>query len=66
MIDGGTVKFALKKVAVKYVIIGAVAGGATAAARLRRLDEKTKTVIFDKGEYISLGQGSGEHGRICR
>ena len=37
----------------KYVIIGAVAGGATAAARLRRLDEKANVVIFEKSEYIS-------------
>lgn len=37
----------------KYVIIGAVAGGASAAARLRRLDEKAEIVIFEKGEYIS-------------
>lgn len=37
----------------KYVIIGAVAGGASTAARLRRLDEKASIVIFEKGEYIS-------------
>ncbi|HEY4797862.1 MAG TPA: FAD-dependent oxidoreductase [Bacteroidia bacterium] len=37
----------------KYVIVGAVAGGASAAARLRRLDEKAEIVIFEKGEYIS-------------
>jgi len=37
----------------KYVIIGAVAGGASAAARLRRLDEQAEIVIFEKGEYIS-------------
>ncbi len=37
----------------KYVIIGAVAGGASTAARLRRLDEKAEIVIFEKGEYIS-------------
>lgn len=37
----------------KYVIIGAVAGGATAAARLRRLDEKAHIVIFEKGQHIS-------------
>ncbi|MCC6280926.1 MAG: FAD-dependent oxidoreductase [Saprospiraceae bacterium] len=37
----------------KYVIIGAVAGGASAAARLRRLDEHAEIVIFEKGEYIS-------------
>lgn len=37
----------------KYVIIGAVAGGASTAARLRRLDEKAEIVIFEKGEFIS-------------
>jgi len=37
----------------KYIIIGAVAGGASTAARLRRLDEKAEIVIFEKGAYIS-------------
>lgn len=37
----------------KYLVIGAVAGGASAAARLRRLNEKAEIVIFEKGEYIS-------------
>jgi NADPH-dependent 2,4-dienoyl-CoA reductase/sulfur reductase-like enzyme/peroxiredoxin family protein/rhodanese-related sulfurtransferase/TusA-related sulfurtransferase len=37
----------------KYVIIGGVAGGATTAARLRRIDEKSEIIIFEKGEYIS-------------
>ena len=37
----------------KYIIVGAVAGGASAAARLRRLDEHAEIVIFEKGEYIS-------------
>ncbi|MBP5650401.1 MAG: FAD-dependent oxidoreductase [Bacteroidales bacterium] len=37
----------------KYVIIGGVAGGATAAARLRRLDENCEIVMFEKGEHIS-------------
>ncbi len=37
----------------KYVIIGAVAGGASAAARLRRLDEQAEIVMFEKGEYVS-------------
>ena len=38
----------------KYIIIGAVAGGASTAARLRRLDEHAEIVIFEKGAYISL------------
>lgn len=37
----------------KYLIIGGVAGGATTAARLRRLDEKSEIIIFERGEYIS-------------
>lgn len=38
----------------KIVIVGGVAGGATAAARLRRLSEQDKIVLFEKGEYISF------------
>ena len=38
----------------KIVIIGGVAGGATAAARLRRLNVEDEIVIFEKGEYISF------------
>lgn len=37
----------------KYIIIGGVAGGATAAARLRRIDEKSDIVLLEKGKYIS-------------
>ncbi len=37
----------------KVVIIGGVAGGATAAARIRRLDEKAEIVVFEKSGYIS-------------
>uniref|UniRef100_UPI00402565E9 NAD(P)/FAD-dependent oxidoreductase n=1 Tax=Phocaeicola vulgatus TaxID=821 RepID=UPI00402565E9 len=37
----------------KYVIIGGVAGGATAAARLRRQDENSNIVLIEKGKYIS-------------
>ena len=37
----------------KYVVIGAVAGGASAAARLRRLDEQAEIILFEKGEYVS-------------
>jgi NADPH-dependent 2,4-dienoyl-CoA reductase/sulfur reductase-like enzyme len=40
--------------AMKVVIIGGVAGGASAAARLRRLDEKAEIVMLEKGEYISF------------
>ena len=37
----------------KCLIIGGVAGGATTAARLRRMDEDAQIVIFEKGPYIS-------------
>lgn len=37
----------------KIVIIGGVAGGATAAARIRRLDEQAEIVVFEKSGYIS-------------
>ncbi|MEE0977991.1 MAG: FAD-dependent oxidoreductase [Muribaculaceae bacterium] len=37
----------------KYLIIGGVAGGATAAARIRRLSEQAEIVLFEKGEHIS-------------
>ncbi len=37
----------------RYLIVGGVAGGATTAARLRRLDEKCEIIIFERGEYIS-------------
>ena len=37
----------------KYVIIGGVAGGASAAARLRRLNEDAEIIVFEKGEHIS-------------
>jgi len=38
----------------KIVIVGGVAGGASAAARLRRLNEQDEIVMFDRGEYISF------------
>ena len=37
----------------KVLIIGGVAGGATAAARLRRLDEEAEIVILERSGYIS-------------
>jgi len=37
----------------KVVIVGAVAGGASAAARLRRMDEHAEIVMFEKGAYVS-------------
>lgn len=37
----------------KTVIVGGVAGGATAAARLRRLDEKAEIIVFERSGYVS-------------
>ena len=37
----------------KVVIIGGVAGGATAAARIRRLDEQAEIIVFERSGYIS-------------
>jgi NADPH-dependent 2,4-dienoyl-CoA reductase/sulfur reductase-like enzyme/rhodanese-related sulfurtransferase len=38
----------------KVLIVGGVAGGASAAARLRRLDEEAEIILFERGEYISF------------
>jgi NADPH-dependent 2,4-dienoyl-CoA reductase/sulfur reductase-like enzyme/rhodanese-related sulfurtransferase len=39
----------------KFIIVGGVAGGATAATRLRRLNERAEIVLFERGEHISFG-----------
>lgn len=38
----------------KVLIVGGVAGGATALARLRRLDESAEIILFERGEYVSF------------
>lgn len=38
----------------KYIIVGGVAGGASAAARLRRLDEAAEIILFERGDYVSF------------
>jgi NADPH-dependent 2,4-dienoyl-CoA reductase/sulfur reductase-like enzyme len=38
----------------KVVIVGGVAGGASAAARLRRVSEDAEIILFEKGEHISF------------
>jgi len=38
----------------KILIVGGVAGGASAAARARRLDEKAEIILFERGEHISF------------
>ena len=41
------------EVNMKVLVVGAVAGGATALARLRRLDEDAEIIVFERGGYIS-------------
>lgn len=38
----------------KLLIIGGVAGGATAVARARRIDEHARIILFERGEHISF------------
>ena len=38
----------------RVLIVGGVAGGASCAARLRRLDEKCEIVMFDRGQFVSF------------
>ena len=38
----------------KVIIIGGVAGGATAAAKLRRISEDVEIILIERGEYISF------------
>ena len=38
----------------KYIVVGGVAGGATAAARLRRLDEKADIMLIERGRHVSF------------
>ena len=37
----------------KVIIVGGVAGGASAAARIRRLNEAAEIIIFEKSKYVS-------------
>ena len=41
------------KYKMKVIIVGGVAGGATAAARIRRLDEHAEITVFERSGYIS-------------
>lgn len=38
----------------KIVIVGGVAGGASAAARMRRLSEEHEIIMLERGEYVSF------------
>src|SRR5690625_6273299 len=42
----------------KVVIVGGVAGGASVAARVRRLDENAEIVMFEKGAHVSFSNCS--------
>lgn len=42
----------------KIVVVGGVAGGASAAARIRRLDERAEIVMFEKGPHVSFSNCS--------
>src|ERR1039457_3878132 len=37
----------------KYLIVGGVAGGMSAASRLKRLDESAQIIVFERGDYVS-------------
>src|SRR5688572_1801634 len=43
-----------RRLAGRVLIVGGVAGGASCAARLRRLDESSEIVIFDRGPFVSF------------
>src|SRR5690625_1146537 len=42
----------------KVLVIGGVAGGASAAARIRRLDENAEVIMFEKGPHVSFSNCS--------
>lgn len=43
----------LNHIAMRYIIVGGVAGGATAAARIRRIDEHAEIILIERSSYIS-------------
>ncbi len=48
----------------KVLIVGGVAGGASCAARLRRLSETAEITVFERGPYVSFAN-CGEAGLTC-
>ncbi len=42
----------------KYLVVGGVAGGASTAARLRRLSEEDEIIMFEKGPHVSFSNCS--------
>jgi hypothetical protein len=49
----------------KTIIVGGVAGGMSAATRLRRLDEKAEIVVFERGHYRITSAASSPTGPAC-
>lgn len=39
----------------KFIIVGGIAAGMSAAAKLRRLDEKAEITVYEKQNYVSFG-----------
>ena len=62
-----------EETAMKVIIAGGVAGGASCVARLRRLDEQAEILMVERGPYVSFANcglpyhvgGVIEHGRTC-
>jgi NADPH-dependent 2,4-dienoyl-CoA reductase/sulfur reductase-like enzyme len=50
----------------KVIIIGGVAGGASCAARLRRLDENAEIVMVERGPYVSYANCGSMPARCAR
>jgi NADPH-dependent 2,4-dienoyl-CoA reductase/sulfur reductase-like enzyme len=44
--------------ALRLIVVGGVAGGATAAARARRLSESAEIIVFERGAYVSFANAS--------
>ena len=42
----------------KLVVVGGVAGGASVAARVRRLQEQAEIIIFERGQHVSFSNCS--------
>ena len=42
----------------KIIVVGGVAGGASTAARLRRIDEQSEIIMFEKGPHVSFSNCS--------
>src|SRR6266496_1880553 len=52
--DAAPTRSPAPRLARRILIVGGVAGGASCAARLRRLDESVEIAIFDRGPYVAF------------